>query len=147
MEDKLEYQVYRSPNGWYMLVYPENWAFEVIEQIPAFYDPEEGSGALQISAFENKEGEFDLGEELQRFLNFHKIDYDEERVACFENSEGSKIEACEFISDDRFWLVYMISNRHKLIVATYNSDEKPNKPLSQILTNIISSIRFLNLEV
>lgn len=32
----LSYQPYRSPNGWYMLAYPEYWEVEVIEEIPAF---------------------------------------------------------------------------------------------------------------
>ena len=32
----LSYQPYRSPNGWYMLAYPEHWEVEVIEEIPAF---------------------------------------------------------------------------------------------------------------
>ena len=141
----LNYQPYRSPNGWYMLVFPEHWEVEVIEEIPAFYDPD-GAGALQVSAFENKLGTYDLAEELARFLAFHKIEYDENCIASFTNNLGSKIKACEFISEERFWLVYMISFRSKLIVCTYNSDEKPDKELSIMLTNIISSIRFLQAE-
>jgi hypothetical protein len=141
----LNYQPYRSPNGWYMLAFPEHWEVEVIEEIPAFYDPD-GAGALQVSAFENKLGTYDLAEELARFLAFHKIEYDENCIASFTNNLGSKIKACEFISEERFWLVYMISFRSKLIVCTYNSDEKPDKELSIMLTNIISSIRFLQAE-
>jgi hypothetical protein len=145
MNDEIHFQVYRSPNGWYMLVYPEHWTYEIIEEIPAFYDPE-GSGALQVSAFENKLNSYNLSEELERFLELHNIEYDPDQVAVFKNSEGSQIEACEFISDERFWLVYMISFADKLIVCTYNSDIRPDKELSQILTNIISSIRFLGID-
>ncbi|MBK8397120.1 MAG: DUF3805 domain-containing protein [Leptospiraceae bacterium] len=141
----LSYQPYRSPNGWYMLAYPEYWEVEVIEEIPAFYDPD-GAGALQVSAFENKLGSYNLSEELARFLAIHKIEYDEDCVASFKNNLGSEIKACEFISEERFWLVYMISFGSKLIVCTYNSDERPDKELSIILTNIISSIRFLHPE-
>ena len=68
----LSYQPYRSPNGWYMLAYPEHWEVEVIEEIPAFFDPD-GAGALQVSAFENKLGSYNLAEELERFLGVHKI--------------------------------------------------------------------------
>ncbi|HMV44636.1 MAG TPA: DUF3805 domain-containing protein [Leptospiraceae bacterium] len=142
---EIHYQPYRSPNGWYILAYPEHWEVEIIEEIPAFFDPD-GAGALQVSAFENKLGSYDLSEELERFLSVHKISYDEERVATFTNNLGSQIKACEFIADERFWLVYMISSGSKLIVCTYNSDETPDRELSVIITNIISSIQFLNHE-
>ena len=116
-----------------------------IGEIPAFFDPD-GAGALQVSAFENKLGNYNLSEELARFLTIHKIEYDEECIASFKNNLGSEIKACEFISEERFWLVYMISFGSKLIVCTYNSDERPDKELSIMLTNIISSIRFLHPE-
>jgi hypothetical protein len=143
MQDNLQYQAFRSPKGIYMFAYPETWVYEVIEEIPAFYDPETNDGAFQISSFQNKELDFDLSEEMNRFLELHKIEFDEEKVASFTNNEGSKILACEFISDSRFWLVYMVANKFKLLVCTYNSDNKPTKDLSIILTNMISSIRFL----
>ncbi|MCE9501670.1 MAG: DUF3805 domain-containing protein [Leptospira sp.] len=145
MSMKLDYQPYKSPFGWYSLVYPEYWEMEVIEDIPAFFDPE-GSGALQISAFENLEGDYNLTEEMIRYLAHHKIQYDEEHVANFKNEEGTVIKACEFNSKGRFWIVYMLSYKSRLILCTYNSDETPDKELSEILTIIISSIRFFKEE-
>ncbi|MCX7998839.1 MAG: hypothetical protein N3A69_07790 [Leptospiraceae bacterium] len=40
----------------------------------------------------------------------------------------------------------MLSNGNKLLVCTYNSDEVPDKEFSEILTQMISSIKFLNLD-
>lgn len=139
---KLDYQPYKSPEGWYSFVYPEYWEMEVIEGIPAFYDPN-GVGAFLISAFRNvADIEYDTAEELSRFLAQHKIEYDEEKIASFENGEGTTVKACEFISEGRFWMVYMLSNGNKLLICTYNSDEGPDRELAQILTTMVSSIRF-----
>lgn len=146
MLSDIRYQPYRSPEGWYSLIYPDTWECEVIEGIPAFYDPQNGVGALQVSAFVNRTGNYDIEEELIRFLNFHHIDYDENSIASFKNNQGSEIRACEFISEHRFWLSYLIANGAKLILCTYNSDESPDAELSEILRNIISSIQFLRQE-
>jgi hypothetical protein len=143
--NKLEYQPYRSPEGWYGLAFPENWTVEVIEGIPAFFDPE-GSGAFVVSAFKNRIGKFVLAEEMARFLSNHKVKYETDKVASFENKQGCEIQACEFISKGRFWLVYMIGYANKLLICTYNSDEVPEKELSEILTTIISTINFNELE-
>ncbi len=145
MSLKLEYQPYISPEKWYTFKYPEYWEMEVIEGVPAFYDPE-GSGAFIISAFRNIKGIYNLSEEMSRFLKQHKVTYEPSKIASFEKSEGTLVQACEFISEGRFWLVYMLSNKNKLLVCTYNSDEVPNKELAEILTNMISSIRFLSIE-
>ncbi len=145
MSLKLEYQHYKSPYGWYSLVYPEFWEMEVIEGIPAFFDPE-GSGALLISAFQNLEGKYELNVELARFLSQHNIEYEEESIARFINNEGCEIRACEFISGKRFWLVYMLAKKDKLIVCSYNSDESPDDELTAVITTIISSIRVIDYE-
>ncbi|RHX83775.1 hypothetical protein EHO98_12775 [Leptospira stimsonii] len=136
-----EYKLYKSPNGWYSMVVPAHWVQMVIEGIPAFFE-ENGSGALQVYAFENKVGSYILKEELERYLKTHEIDFEEDKVADFENEEGSKIMACEFVKEDRFWMVYMIANKKRMILLTYNSDEVPAEYLVKELTTVISSIRF-----
>lgn len=145
MSLKLDFQAYISPEKWYAFQYPEYWEMEVVEGVPAFFDPN-GVGAFLISAFRNIRGEYDLTEEMRRFLKLHKIAYDPKKIASFEKVEGTKVQACEFISEGRFWLVYMLSNGNKLLVCTYNSDEVPNRELSEILTQMISSIKFLHLD-
>ncbi|MDL5244328.1 hypothetical protein QRD38_00635 [Leptospira weilii] len=137
-----EYKLYTSPNGWYSMVIPAHWIHMVIEGIPAFFE-ENGSGALQVYAFENKSGSYHLGEELKRYLETHKIDFEEDKIASFENEEGNKIMACEFVKEERFWMVYMIANQKRMTLLTYNSDEMPPNYLVSELATVISSIRFL----
>lgn len=114
----------------------------MVEEIPALFDPE-GSGALQLYAFQSKTGKFDASEELTNYLKIHEIDYDEDKVAHFENNEGTSIRACEFFRDSRIWLVYLMANQGKMLLATYNSCEPVEDELFQTLTHIISSVRFL----
>lgn len=115
----------------------------VVEEIPAFFHPDAG-GALQVYAFESKLEDFDVNQELANYLKIHEIDYDEDKVAQFENNEGSSIRACEFAKEDRVWFVYVIANKMRMILATYNSDEDLSDERFQELTNIISSVRFIS---
>lgn len=137
------YKQFRSPQGWYSLLFPTTWEQMVVEEIPAFFHPDAG-GALQVYAFESKQEDFDVNLELSNYLKIHEIDYDEDKVAVFENNEGSHIRACEFIKEERYWFVYVIANRTKMILATYNSDEDLSDERFQELTNIISSVRFIS---
>ncbi|TGL57495.1 hypothetical protein EHQ58_14560 [Leptospira ognonensis] len=136
------YKQFRSPQGWYSLLYPANWEHMVVEEIPAFFKPESG-GALQFYAFESKVDSFDVNQELENYLKIHGIAYDEEMVAEFENEEGTSIRACEFRIEDREWLAYIIANQKQMLLATYNSDEEIGDETFSDLSNIISSIRFL----
>ena len=138
---KLEFQPYVSPQGWYSLKYPEYWEMEVIENIPTFYDPE-GAGAVVITAFENKVGNYDPKIEIIRFLSHHGIKYEEDKIAILTNKQGSVIQTCEFISKDRYWFVYMMSFKDKLLILTYNSEETPEHELSLIIHQIVNSIYF-----
>ncbi|TGN18821.1 hypothetical protein EHS15_14700 [Leptospira idonii] len=136
------FKQFRSPQGWYSLLYPASWEQMVVEEIPAFFQPE-GGGALQFYAFESKQDHFDVSQELENYLKIHEIDYDEDKVAHFENNEGSSIRACEFQKEDRIWMVYVIANQTKMLLATYNTDEEIEDELFQDLSNIISSVRFI----
>ncbi|MCW7462679.1 hypothetical protein [Leptospira limi] len=137
------YKQFRSPQGWYSFLFPVTWEHMVVEEIPAFFHPD-GGGALQVYAFESKLEHFDVDKELENYLKIHEIDYDPEKVAVFENNEGSNIRACEFQREDRVWMVYLVANKERMILLTYNSDEEVGDELFQQLTNIISSVRFLN---
>ncbi|TGK15654.1 hypothetical protein EHO61_14985 [Leptospira fluminis] len=143
MNRKVEYRIYRSPSGWYTMVIPAHWQHIVIEGIPAFFE-EDGPGAMQVYAFENKEGSFDGEEEMERYLVTHGIVYESDKAAFFENNEGGKIIACEFLKEDgRHWMVYLVASRKKMILVTYNGDEAPSEELAEDLTAVVSSIRIL----
>ncbi|TGK07865.1 hypothetical protein EHO59_07155 [Leptospira semungkisensis] len=144
MDSKTEYKLYRSPSGWYTMVIPGHWQNIVIEGIPAFFE-ENGSGAMQVYAFENKDGVFDPEKELERYLGTHGIEYESDKAVVFNNNEGAKIIACEFLKEDgRHWMVYLVSAQKRMVLVTYNGDEEPTDELAEQLTTVVSSIRISN---
>ncbi len=141
MDRKIDYKFYRSPAGWYTMVIPGHWQNIVIEGIPAFFE-EDGAGAMQIYAFENKVGVFDPEAELERYLATHGIPYEADKAAFFDNNENAHIIACEFLKEDgRHWIVYLISAKKRMVLVTYNGDEEPSEDLAEQLTTVVSSIR------
>ena len=123
----------------FRLQYPSHWEVEVIEDIPAFYDPM-GGGALQIAAFKKSDEPVNLENEMTRYLGEIKIAFDPEKIASFELPAGPCL-ACEFIKEDRFWLVNMLGKEGKLLIVIYNADEVPDPDTVGIVMTIIKSIR------
>ncbi len=123
------------------LQYPVFWLHEIIEDIPAFYDPN-GSGALQVASV-IKDSEIRIEEEMQQFLFRHSIEYERDKIALVEDVDFASA-ACEFISQDRFWLVHMLSLRRRLLIVMYNSDEIPTRETGELISEFIRSIRFLD---
>ena len=136
-----DYLFFQSAEKWLSLLYPRNWEKLIVEGIPAFFDPE-GNGALQIYALENKEKKYDLDEEMERYLAIHGQSGKEIQTVILTNEVGYDIKAAEFKKDDRFWIIFMISNKgSKMILATYNCDEIIDEMTAIKITNTISSIR------
>lgn len=133
---------FTSPDKRFHFIYPEDWETLVVEDIPAFFHPEMG-GVLQIYSFANKVGNVDSMTELKNYISVHEIEFNEELVATFTNSEGTNILSCEFKKEDRHWCVYAISNQNKLLIATFNSDIDIDDKTYKILASIISSVQFL----
>ncbi len=124
----------------FQLLYPAAWESEIIEDIPAFYDPASG-GVLQIAASRSETG-FDLAREMRKFLERVGIEFQADHVASFRMPGGQECLACEFTKDDRFWMVYIIVDEDRLLIVMYNSDEFPDAELARELSDVIASIRF-----
>ena len=121
--------------------YPASWEAEVIEDIPAFYDPE-GAGALQLVATRSTDDSCDLQAEMARYLERHGIEFQPDRIVGYKTESGLDAMVCEFLKEDRFWLVQMLTLDEKLLVVIYNADELPEPELIGILAAIIRSIKF-----
>ncbi|MEM7180944.1 MAG: DUF3805 domain-containing protein [Spirochaetota bacterium] len=137
------YKEYESPMNWYKMQYPASWEMEIIENIPAFFDLE-GSGALQISAFQNQEGSYELSDEMQRYLQMHRLNFNPEQIAKFQTVDGTEVQTCEFVKEQRFWMVYMLAKEDKLILCTYNADETPDANDARTIGSIARSIQFIS---
>ena len=125
----------------FQLIYPGEWMLEIIEDIPAFYDPM-GGGVLQTAASRSPDGPFLLAREMKKFLTQQEIEFDEEKVARLKTPAGQDCMACEFTRDNRFWMVYMIAEGDKLLIVMYNADEFPDSDQARNISDVIASIRF-----
>jgi hypothetical protein len=135
--------IFTSPQNRFTFSYPGDWESLVVEEIPAFFHPQ-GTGVLQIYSFENKISDVDPMKELENYIAIHEIDFNEDLVAKFKNSEGNLIYSCEFKKDDRHWCAYSIANGKKMVIATFNSDIDISDLMFRTLATIISSLRFLD---
>jgi hypothetical protein len=120
---------------------PLTWEVEVIENIPAIFDPE-GGGVLQIASFRRGSGVADPKYEIEIFLNQNGIEADPSRMAEFALPSGLDCVAVEYVLDNRFWMVNAICKENRLLLVTYNSDEMPEASLAMLISEIIGTIKF-----
>jgi hypothetical protein len=137
MDEDIQLMDFHGP--FFHLKFPSHWEVEILEDIPAFFDPM-GGGALQIAAFKKSDEPVNLEDEMTRYLGQLKMPYDPDKIASFELAAGPCL-ACEFIREDRFWLVNMLGKDGQLLIIIYNADEVPDPDTVGILMDIIKSIR------
>ena len=139
MDPDKEIHMVQFQGPFFTLYFPSHWEVEVIEDIPAFFDPM-GGGALQIAAIHKSDEPVNLEDEMIRYLGQMHLPYDQEKMASFEIEAGPCL-ACEFIKDNRFWLVNMTGKDSRLYIIIYNADEVPDPDSVTLIMNIIKSIR------
>ncbi len=131
-------QIFEGP--FFRLRYPSQWDVEVIEDVAAFFDPE-GAGAVQV-ACSVKSPPIDLAEEMKSYLARQGIDYHEESMAFYENGAAQAV-ACEFVKQERFWMVTLLASRDRLIIVLYNADEVPGAETAEMILALIRSVELV----
>jgi len=128
--------------SFFRLAYPDGWELEIIEQIPAIYDPH-GSGALQVVASQEPQGtDFNVEQEIARYLERHQISVSDIELHSFYDRSGNECRTCEFIKDERFWMLHMTCRKDQMLLLMYNSDEIPGTELAHTISVIINSVVF-----
>ncbi len=120
---------------------PVDWEEVIVEDIPSFFDPD-GAGAFQVVALSHEGDDYQLEDEMRRFLTSHGVEFDEAGVVSYVAPEGYHAMACEFRKEDRFWMVQMAATGKRLVIIMYNSDEVPDRALSLTLSGMIQSLKF-----
>ena len=146
-------QRFVSPQEWYSLEYPRLWEMEVIENIPAFFNPFLGQGALQI--FSVKTGEKEkrlemlkqfpflsndkLEEKMTSFLETQEVIPDDGQLNVYKSGETSLIPF-EYYVKERFYMVCMFQKKNIFLLALYNCKNKPSEEEAKTIGEIIKSI-------
>ncbi len=148
-------QTFTSPENWYTLEYPRVWEMEVVDNIPAFYDPFSGKGALQILSVKIS------GESTEQLIQAHPFlggNNLHEKMKIFLHMNGAPISAdeltevhqngvdfipCEYMIDSRFYMCVMIQKNEIFLLCLYNSDGIPDDEEAKIIGNIIQSVQII----
>ncbi|RME90958.1 MAG: hypothetical protein D6767_06020 [Candidatus Hydrogenedentota bacterium] len=151
-------QPFHSVEGWYSLEYPRLWEMEVIENIPAFFNPFGGYGSLQVFAvkmgalansgnlIENHpflKGE-SLTEKMQLFLERQDqfIPKDSLQLTEKRHKEGDStyIVATEYRIENRFYMACMMQRSNIFLLSLYNCEGLPDKAEARAVGEILKSI-------
>jgi hypothetical protein len=127
-----------SRAGWYSLRHPLEWTVEEDDTCVELFDPDQGVGALHISAYQTP-SPVDPREELLDALSDYKPPPRVEDVAM--TLEGTKKAASfESVSNHSFQKTWYISDKNYLVLVTYDcGDENKDKEL-EIVEDIVRSI-------
>ena len=149
-------QPFVSPNEWFKLEYPRMWEMEVVDNIPAFFDPLFGKGALQV--FSVKLGDLDklteeiaefpflLGETLpvkmKIFLEKQSIAFNDSDLKLF-NRNNLQCVAHEYFVAERFYMACMMQKNNIFLLTLYNCIEAPSNEEALAIGEILKTVEIL----
>ncbi len=149
----LTLQKFVSAKRWFSLEYPRMWELEVIDNIPVFFDPIQGQGALQIFSAQLGNPR-NIIQELEPF-DFLKVDNLAGKMGAFlrnqnlaEPENGFNLyekDQMSFIPHEynlagRFYMVCMLQKENIFLLALYNCSEHPTTEEANIVGKIVRSI-------
>lgn len=149
------FQNFVSPQGWYSLEYPRTWESEIIDGIPAFYDPLfSDGGVIQIFAAKlgdlkerneiTKASPFVTGETLEEKMHLfleEQISVSADQIMPKQVVDGNEFIAHEYRIENRFYMAAMYQKENSFLLALYNSPGDPSPEEAVNIAQIIRTIR------
>jgi len=148
-----DYQKFESANKWYSLEYPKMWEVEVVDHVPAFFDPLNGMGALQVIAVQI--GKDDIPEKLKKipflngktlkdkmisFLEAQEVDYIEDKLIAY-TTDDTEFLPYEYSKENRFYMSSFFQKNNILLITMYNCQGLPAKEEAEVIANILKSLK------
>jgi hypothetical protein len=146
-------QIFYSPDKSYQLEYPRVWEMEMNNSIPAFFEPFNGKGALQILSL--NADDFLSNPDLVRVYPYMAGKTIEDKMIIFlhmqdiEPKDGDLAKYTkknmiyvpyEYSREDRFYMSVMMQRSSRFLLVIYNSSPAPDEEEAKIIGEIISSI-------
>lgn len=150
-------QKYFSNDHLFSLHYPRTWDMEVYDEIPAFFDPMSGNGALQVFAIDvlKLENDHENLEEVYKaypylsgtkitdkmliFLHMQGVRVDSKDLSVYTD-KGTDFIPFEYTVQGRFYMSVMMEKENILLLAIYNSANQPDNAEAAAIGEIIKSI-------
>jgi hypothetical protein len=148
-----KWQTFSSDSDWFSISYPRMWDYEIIEDVPSFFDPYFGSGGV-LQFFAAKMGKI-LGEDLLERVPYLEHPVIEDKMVHFLElqhvqslpdlqpfkSENYIALAAEYHIEERFYTAIMFQTEDKFLLALYNNPGDPSSEEAEIVSNIIKSVK------
>ena len=136
---------YHSTTGWYNLQLPENWAVEDEGSLISVYDPNQGVGTLQISAYSiPTDQKLDLVEELAKYLIYRvKIKSKADLISKIKIDSNCAFYEI-FKEGNRYCSYCMFYKNYKLVFVTYNCPGEEFSKEKEIIDQILNSLEILS---
>jgi hypothetical protein len=130
--------LYISRAGWYSLKYPAEWELEENEECITIYNPNEGVGALQVSAYSTPADENPRDILAGYLLDIQDV-FDKGRIR-FDEVGKKKIATYDYINNHWYKKVWFISQESCLILVSYNCKVEHQEHELEKIEKIIRSI-------
>lgn len=128
-----------SRTGWYSFYYPKGWAVEESDDSTAVYEPEQGVGALHISAYQTP-SPVNPRSELIEHLSDNVPPVDEERIVSF-SSDSKNVASFDCVNNQNFHKIWFIGDGSFLVLVNYVSDKEDVGSELTKVDEIVASIR------
>ena len=129
---------YTSRAGWYSLRFPGNWEIEEDEDCMTFYDPQDGVGALQVSAYSAPLPE-DPKAVLLEYLSDKRIPIKKRKIAV-QQVESKIISSYDFTNEKGFEKIWFISQGLYVLFVTYLCGTENIGKETDLIEEIVDSI-------
>ena len=154
-------QHFESPDGLFTLEYPRVWDMEEHENIPAFFDPISGNGAMQVLAVDTSFFNHDalkkekcintypylngstLKDKMIIFLHIQQIQFNKDDLKVYTRDNLIYIPY-EYYIQGRFFIAVLMESQNVILLAVYNSAAQPNQTEAAIIGDILKSIQIKN---
>jgi uncharacterized protein DUF3805 len=133
--------LYISQAGWYSLKYPPAWEVEEDEACVTIYDPHNGVGALQISAYRTPDHQNPKSVLLEH-LSDDGVTPDRKRIKVHKNN-GKTVASYNYVESPWYKKIWFISQDTFLLLITYNCKTEHEGKEAGAVEEIIRSIRLL----
>ena len=123
--------------------YPQEWEYEIIENIPSFFCMNQG-WALQLASSRFSKETLDIEKEMSFYLEQNDIYEDKQKISTSSTIQGYPYIYYEFTKSSRFWMVYMTCHLDSLLALLWNTDAIPEPVLTQNISDMLHSVIFTN---
>ncbi|MCZ2391526.1 MAG: DUF3805 domain-containing protein [Acidobacteria bacterium] len=124
------------PASWFSLRYPVTWSLSEGTECTSLFDETNGSGALQISAYET-DSNIDAVEALSEYLREEAVSYPD---TCSSTVNGASMAIASYSKENFCTNVWVLSKECRLLLITYAREEGSDSEERALVKQILATL-------